>query len=101
MAIDPSVNTWSRKTDFPGDARQSATAFIIGNKGFIGFGYNEMSNSALGDFWSYDASSDSWAREADFPGTPRYDLVGFSIGNSGYIGTGNNGGLQDFWQFNP
>ena len=41
-----------------------------------------MSNSALGDFWSYDASSDSWAREADFPGTPRYDLVGFHIGNS-------------------
>src|SRR6266496_1707430 len=97
-------NTWTQKADFGGGAREYATGFSIGTKGYIGTGYDNF-NNALKDFWEYDPTTNTWKQKADFGGTARYYTTGFSIGTKGYIGTGvENGGasfVKDFWEYDP
>lgn len=99
---DPSTNVWTRKADFPGTARQVATGFSIGNKGYIGIGRTVYFNY-LQDFWEYNPANDTWTQKADFGGGPRYASVGFSIGTKGYIGTGTSAPgytyRKDFWEY--
>lgn len=96
---DPVTNSWTKKADFGGTARQGAVGFSIGKKGFIGTGND---GNPTRDFWEYDSDSDTWTAKAGFGGSPRSAAVGFSIAAKGYIGTGNDGGLKnDFWEFDP
>ena len=83
--------TWTPKADFGGTGRWGAVGFSIGNKGYIGTGWD---NGPHQDFWEYNPSTDAWTQKANFGGTARYGAVGFSIGNKGYIGTG---GAVDLW----
>lgn len=96
-------DSWTKKADFGGDARSSAVVFAIGTKGYIGTGYNGVSQ--LKDFWEYDSYTDKWTRKADFPGVARSGATGFSIGNKGYIGGGEQDYYgpyyADFWEYDP
>ena len=47
---NPVSNTWSQKADFPGEGRQAAVGFSIGNKGYIGTG---SGSPYLQDFWEF------------------------------------------------
>ena len=95
-----SAQTWTKKTDFGGTARQLAVGFSIGTKGYIGTGSN--SSGYVKDFWEYDPATNAWTQKADFGGTERESAVGFSIGSKGYIGTGYDGNYrEDFWEYNP
>ncbi len=96
---DQTTNVWTKKADFPGNARASAVGFSIGNKGYIGTGGNGTSYS--NDFWEWDQATNVWTKKADFTGNPRASAVGFSIGNKGYIGTGSDGTSysNDFWEW--
>ena len=95
---DQSANLWTKKVDFPGNARTGAIGFSIGSKGYIGTGGD--GKSLFKDFWEWDQSTNVWTEKTDFAGTPRWYAVGFSIGNKGYIGTGNNENLlKDFWEY--
>jgi len=96
----PTYNTWTRKTDFPGQARVVAVAFSIGKKGYVGTG------SYTQDFWEWDGDTasptyDTWTKKADFGGGIRGWAMGFSVGNKGYIGTGTDGSQykKDFWEW--
>ncbi|HEY5773046.1 MAG TPA: hypothetical protein VIS75_10475, partial [Chitinophagaceae bacterium] len=99
---DPATNTWTQKADFPGIARQVATGFSIGNKGYVGIG-RTVGFSYLQDFWEYNPANDTWTQKADFGGGQRYASVGFSIGTKGYIGTGTSAPgftyRKDFWEY--
>ncbi|MCY7421507.1 MAG: T9SS type A sorting domain-containing protein [Chitinophagaceae bacterium] len=98
---DPAGDTWSQKANFAGGPRQSAVAFSIGNKGYVGTG---LENTEKNDFWEFDPTANTWLQKASFAGTPRYGSVGFSIGNKGFIGTGADlQGIRtnDFWQYDP
>jgi N-acetylneuraminic acid mutarotase len=102
---DPAVNQWSQKAAFPGTARFAAVGFSIGNKGYIGTGFDAFTYF-LKDFWEYDQATNQWTQRTSFTGTGRMEAAGFSIGNKGYIGTGGNymaGTLlfKDFWEFDP
>jgi hypothetical protein len=99
---DPATDTWTQKANFGGAGRYAATAFTIGNKAYIGTGYNATDGNKK-DFWEYDPASDSWIQKADFSGTARRSAAGFSIGSAGYIGTGYDGinFTNDFWAYNP
>jgi len=80
--------------------RYVSVGFSIGNKGYIGTGFD--GNNYLKDFWEYDPTTNSWLQQPDFGGEGRGYAVGFSIGSKGYIGTGANNGLNplsDFWVF--
>src|SRR3989344_6071306 len=92
---NPTTDAWTQKTDFGGVARNLATSFAIGSKGYLGTG--QGASSLLRDFWTYDSTTDKWTQKADFGGTARKGAVGFSIDDRGYTGTGSN--TRDFWEY--
>ena len=105
---DPSANNWTKKAEqliADNLKRYYAVGFSIGNKGYIGTGFDNT-NQHTNDFWEYDPSTNTWTKKADFGGVGRYDAVGFSIGSKGYIGTGmvdywNYITTNDFWEYDP
>jgi len=92
---------WTQQAAFPGSKRYWSTAFSIGNKGYVGLGYDAV--TYYNDFWEYDPQSNSWSQKANFKGSGRYEAVGFSIGNYGYMGTGIDitTAQNDFYRYNP
>src|SRR5258708_1291783 len=52
---DQGSNTWTQKANFGGTARESASGFAIGTKGYIGTGWD--SSGVRNDFWEYDQGS--------------------------------------------
>ena len=94
------VGNWVKLSAYEGVARSNAVGFLIGNKAYVGTGYD--GSDRLNDFWEYDAEKNTWVPKADFPGTPRNGAVAFGIGTKGYVGTGYDGMnyLNDFWEYN-
>jgi N-acetylneuraminic acid mutarotase len=108
---DPTSDTWTKKTNFPGVGRNSASGFAIGAYGYLGTGYDQ-NGYYLSDFWRYDPSSDSWTRKQDFGGGVRSEASPFSGTSQGYLGFGNGQAHQvaqnifssnyiDMWQYQP
>ncbi len=98
--------TWTQKANFGGKGTFNAVGFSIGDKGYIGTGYDYVHDVFHKDFWQYNPITDSWTQRADFGGVARYGAVGFSIGSKGYIGTGYTGIFpsyleKDFWEYDP
>ncbi len=95
------IGNWIRLSDCDGLARGDAIGFSIGNKGYLGTGFD--GEERLNDFWEYDVTKNSWTQKADFPGIARNGAVGFGTGTKGYIGTGFDGKnkLNDFWEYDP
>jgi N-acetylneuraminic acid mutarotase len=102
---NPGLNIWAKKADLLNElqsppeesGRAHALGFAIGNKGYVGTGYSNISYIFspdkrlpinLKDFWEYDPASDAWLRMDNLPGEGRQSAFGFSIGNKAYIGTG-------------
>lgn len=93
-------NNWTQRQDFGGTARNAYVAFNIGNKGYLGTGFN--GTTLTKDFWEYDPTNNTWSQKANFGGTARRYAVGFCIGTKGYIGTGYDGTYRkDFWEYDP
>ncbi|MBI1938585.1 MAG: galactose oxidase [Ignavibacteriales bacterium] len=95
------IGNWKELSDFEGVPRSDAVAFTIGNKAYVGTGYD--GENRLKDFWEYDPQTNNWTRKADFPGVARSGAVGFGTDTKGYIGTGYDGTnkLKDFWEYDP
>jgi len=95
------IGNWIELSDFEGVPRSDAVAFTIGDKGYIGTGYD--GSDRLNDFWEYDPLLDSWTQKADFPGAARNGAIGFGTETKGYIGTGYDGTnkLNDFYEYDP
>lgn len=93
------IGDWIRKSDFEGVKRSGAVSFQIGERTFVGTGFD--GTYRLKDFWEYDAARNTWYRKADFPGTARNSAVAFSANGKGYVGTGFDGTnrLNDFWEY--
>lgn len=98
---DDLIGNWIELSDFEGVPRSDAVAFTIGNKGYLGTGYD--GSHRLSDFWEYDPQLNNWTQKADFPGAARSGAVGFGTDSKGYIGTGYDGvnKLKDFWEYDP
>lgn len=50
-------------SDFPGEARNNAIAFVLNGKGYVGLGTN--STTMFKDFYEYDPATDTWTKIAD------------------------------------
>ncbi len=99
---DDLVGNWARRSEFEGYGRTEAVTFTIGNKVYIGGGFD--GNDRLTDFWEFDEPTGTWLPKAAFPGTPRNSAVAFSVNGKGYVGTGYDGNdnkLKDFWEYDP
>jgi len=102
------IGNWMSASSFEGISRGNATSFVIGDKVYLGMGYNSaQTNTALNyylqDFWMWDTAKDFWTKLPDFPGQPRIGAVSFVVNGKGYMGCGYNGitKLKDFWEFDP
>lgn len=95
---------WTQCEDMPDEAiaRNAATGFAVGTKGYIVGGYDKDANDYLDDCWEYDPATGNWKQMDPFGGGARMYALGFGIGNYGYVGTGyNDNYLKDFYQFDP
>ncbi|MFT3911308.1 MAG: hypothetical protein QM737_17940 [Ferruginibacter sp.] len=102
------TNQWLDKGNNPfGAARGGASAYVIGNKAYLGLGYSKyyLAGQEItipkNDWILYDPASNLSATKADFPGQKRYRADGFIMNDNIYLGFGyNNGYLTDFWKYN-
>lgn len=101
---------WYNRSDLDGRARYKASAFTIGNKGYICGGYT--GNTYLRDLWVYDMEGNYWTQLESMPSEAktRTYATGFAIGSKGYITTGyynstatgvSGEDLKDTWEYNP
>jgi N-acetylneuraminic acid mutarotase len=95
------VGNWVELSDFEGVPRNSAVSFVIGERVFLGTGYD--GDDRLNDFWEYNVEKNYWIQKAEFGGVARNGAVGFATDSKGYIGTGYDGSteLYDFWEYDP
>jgi len=100
--FDPSDNSWTQKSNFPGRARVWPSFFVIGNYAYVVCGRDSNLANYLTECWQYNSVSDTWIQKASFPGLARAYGVGFSVGGKGYVGLGQSpisGLLKDFWAY--
>jgi N-acetylneuraminic acid mutarotase len=100
--FDPASNAWSQKASFPLGPAYHSTAFVIGEKAYVGTG--RITGGAYSKkFYEFDPQQNLWTPIADFPGTARRGAVAFTINGNGYVGTGqtNAGYSSDFYCYNP
>ena len=107
-SYDIAGNQWTKKNDFPGAERYSASAFAVNGKGYICFGFgqgSDVQSTRRKDVWEYDPVADQWTQLDDFPGSGRYEATAVVSGNDAYIGYGLEveGGpaFNDYWKFTP
>lgn len=96
--------SWTQKSNFNGYPRHRATAFSIGNKGYLGLGHiNSVVDVLFDDYWEYDPALNSWTQKANYPYLV-FHATGFVIGNKAYVGTGrkqDNSYTTDFFEYDP
>ncbi|HYH55161.1 MAG TPA: kelch repeat-containing protein, partial [Anseongella sp.] len=107
---DPAADIWIEKRDLideddeygydPPSPRESAVAFVIGDKAYLCGG---ATPGTLGDLWEYDPSSDTWEQLEYLEGSARQGAAGFAVGGRGYITTGRSSSLRfdDLWELDP
>ena len=98
LASSSYADYWTQLANFPGQGRQLASGFSIGNKGYVTCGEGGL---YFNDLWEYDPASNLWTQLADLPGAPRYGAVAFTINGKGYIGTGAYPLMDDLWEYDP
>jgi hypothetical protein len=99
---DANSDKWTQKANFTGTARAYDIGFAIGNKGFIGMGYDVHTMTYFKDIWEYDTTADAWKRKNDFGGSVREEASAFAVGNNGYLCFGEDnviGWTRDMWQY--
>jgi N-acetylneuraminic acid mutarotase len=98
---DTETEQFTRKKDFEGSERNGATAFAIGNKGYVCTGFH--TGTPYQDLWEYDPAMDDWTERATFPGAKRSGATSFSVGSKGYVGTGYASltYFADLYEFDP
>jgi N-acetylneuraminic acid mutarotase len=101
-SYDPAKNTWAPIADFLGGTRQNASAFTVGERAYVGLGFN--GSNYYQDFYEYIPSSDTWKEIATFTGGKRRSALAFTVGGKGYVGFGQSNTTNynsDLYQFDP
>lgn len=106
MQYDPVLDQWFEKRGFPGQLREGAVLFVIGDNAYFGGGKRTSTTVRLNDFWKYDSKNDAWSRIADFPGDGRIKATSFVYNNKAYVGLGSLGTssttkFNDIWEYDP
>lgn len=100
-------------TEYPGQGRYEAAAFVLNGKAYVGGGWGDGRN--LRDFWEFvpplnNTDSGTWKFVGYFKGKSRIEATAFAIGGKGYYGMGYHFAegsepfayyLDDWWEFDP
>ena len=93
--------SWSQVVDFPGSARDDATAFSIGDFGYVITGMDAGFQTTV-DGYKYHPYSYIWYPIDTFPAETRQHACGFAINGKGYLVGGHGTGyFNDCWQYDP
>jgi hypothetical protein len=88
---------WLEKNNIPGEKIDYATAFAIGDKGYLGLG-----SPGSQSFWQFSPQENVWTAIAPFPGEGRHRATSFVIDGHAYVGGGvRRTLLSDFWRYDP
>lgn len=101
---DVSQNTWTPIDDFPGLARSAAVSFVVGEKAYVGLGFDGIGAPPIyTDVWRYDAATNKWDQVADFPESNGLPGILFSNDTKGYIGVPANNALHQgrMFEYDP
>ncbi|MBK7751969.1 MAG: hypothetical protein IPI41_04950 [Flavobacteriales bacterium] len=98
---DPVSDSWSQRSDIPGQERRHGCAFVISGVPYAGGGWD--GTTYFTDFYKYNPGTDTWTPIANYGGVGAYEPVGFAIGARGYAGTGGTSGgdTPQYWQYAP
>lgn len=101
---DPTNDTWTTMTPFPGGARGFAYGVEYKGKGYVGFGIGVNSAGVFyyDDLWEYTPSTDTWKQLASLPGVARRHPALMAANNKVYVGFGNDANgidLRDWWEY--
>lgn len=84
VSYDTVTKTFTKRANKPVANVRGFFAFNIGNKGYLGSGVINSSNSS---FFEYDPQADVWIAKANLPKAIHYG-VGTSVNGKGYVGLG-------------
>lgn len=103
-AYDAANDSWQAKAPVPG-VRRLASAFSIGDKGYVTCGLYNTSDK-YNDLWEYDPAADTWTQKATLPSAARYGASSFVLGGKGYLLCGNLGSATgpyttELWEYDP
>ena len=95
---NPQTNSWTQIADFAGTGRHSALGFGIGNKGFVGMGYDDK---YLKDMYCYTPSTGAWEKVTSIPGSKRMGASVFVIEDIAYVCCGMDNGsyVDEFYAY--
>lgn len=99
---NPTIDSWTKVTNFPGTKGREMVAFVIGDKAYMGTGGNE--SVYFDEFWEYAPKSNSWSKKSNYPEGKIASAIGFSVRGKGYVGTGvdKSGNYKNtFWAYDP
>jgi len=97
---DPATNKWKAVADYLGGTRMYSSSFVVGNKAYVGLGWN--GSGFYQDFYTYDATADKWTEIATFVGGKRRGAIAFTLNDKAYVGFGTNNSTantKDIYQF--
>jgi N-acetylneuraminic acid mutarotase len=91
-------------SDFPGGGRFEVASFSIGNKIYMGLGYDSQ-GLTVRDFWEWDGNSDQWTRMADLPVYSVRGSTTFTMDGKGYVlavvHRDEDLLVNELWEFDP
>jgi N-acetylneuraminic acid mutarotase len=99
---DPATNKWTAVADYLGGTRMYSSSFVVGNKAYVGLGWNGSGYHQ--DFYTYDPAADKWTEVATFVGGKRRSATTFVLNNKAYVGFGTNNSsanTKDLYEFDP
>ncbi|MBV9963331.1 MAG: T9SS type A sorting domain-containing protein [Parafilimonas sp.] len=99
---DTLTDSWTQMASMPVPGRQSAFAFVINDKAYVGAGVTGF-GSPLNDLWQYDPSDNSWVQKASMPNSGLSGALSFTLNNKGYVGFGFNADgryQRGIWSYN-
>lgn len=98
--FDPATNRWTPRASFAGGPRDGCFAFVLGNKAYVGAGFD--GEFLRNDFWEYDFESDRWSSLGAFPGGAVIFPSFFVLNGKGYVvGGGGQTESSALYEFNP
>ena len=94
---DPQSDKWTYVGKFPGGKRDGGLAFVIGDKAYIGCGFEGQYLAQ--DMWEYDIPKNTWTKLPDFPVPvifPNCEVVGDRV----FAGLGaSQVAISNFYEF--
>ena len=92
LEYDIANNTWTMRNPYPGGSLYYATAFGIGDYGYVGTGLKKVGNvyTYYDNFYRYDPANDQWTAITGYPGGPVAGASAVVFQNKAFVGCGSS-----------